>query len=64
VLHRFRGLLGLHEPLEGGEVGDFDDQADPVGSVRVAEGAGRNAVRSEKLFRFPDLSQSSTSSAS
>jgi hypothetical protein len=27
------------ELLEYGEVGDLDDHADPVGSVRVAEGA-------------------------
>src|ERR1700678_3932674 len=55
VLHGLRGLLGLHDLLEDGEVGDLDDHPDPVGSARVAEGAGRDAVRSEKLFPLPGL---------
>ena len=39
VLHRFRGPLGLHEPLEGGEVGYLmigPTRLDPFGSRKIA----------------------------
>jgi hypothetical protein len=60
VLHRSGGPFGLDELLEDGEVGDLNDHPDTIGSARVAEGAGRDAVRSESLFPLSDLSQMTT----
>jgi hypothetical protein len=37
MLHGFGGLVGLHKALERGHVGDFDNQTDPIGALRVAE---------------------------
>src|SRR3954453_23904942 len=50
ILHDLCRLVGLHEALERGHVGDFDNQTDPIGALRVAERTYRDPQRSEDLL--------------
>lgn len=59
VLHRVRCCLGLHELLIRGEVRDLDNQPNPVGPIRVPEGARRDALRSEDLLALSGISMPS-----
>lgn len=49
VFHRLGGRVGLHELLKLVHVGNLSDETDPVGSLRVAEGARRDAQLGEVL---------------
>jgi hypothetical protein len=44
VLHRFRGLLGLDELLEGGEVGDLEDHPRTIIGQRLKQSGMRWTV--------------------
>jgi hypothetical protein len=46
VLHRFRGPLGLHELLEGGEVGDLEDHPKMIIGQRLKQSGMRWTVAS------------------
>src|SRR5437588_2240802 len=50
MLHGLSRLVGLHEALECGHVGDFDNQTDPIGALRVAESTYGDPHRSEDLL--------------
>ena len=60
MLHRFRGPLGLHELLEGGEVGDLEDHPKTIIGQRLKQSGmrvPRSGMRSTVEAGGADLAQ-------
>ncbi len=51
MLHRFRGHLGLHELLEGGEVGDLEDHPKTIIGQRLKQSGMRWTVAGADVAR-------------
>ena len=59
MLHRFRGPLGLHELLEGGEVGDLEDHPKTIIGQRLKQSGMRWTVAGADVIITPRCREAS-----